>query len=254
MAKYQTIYLRYFLYNIVESEKEEIIGVEIVLGNAYEEIKKIPDHSVDLIVTDPPYLIASHSKNPKNNIGRSMKQTMDELMNCNIMDGIRYEILDEFVRVLKKINVYIFCNKKQILPYLKYFVEQKGCSFEILVWIKTNPVPCCGNGYLKDKEYCLYFRKDKHIDTRYERAHTYWITPINKADKKKYLHPTVKPQFMIEQLILNSSAPQEVVLDPFLGSGTTAAAAAKLNRQFIGYEILETHYQTAKERVKAIGS
>lgn len=91
------------------------------------------------------------------------------------------------------------------------------------------------------------------MNMTYQRAHTYWITATNKKDKLLYRHPTVKPQQIIEQLILNSSNEGEVILDPFLGSGTTAAAAVKWNRQFIGFERNAEYYNTAKRRVNDIG-
>lgn len=226
----------------------------IVLGDAYQEIQKIKDQSIDLIITDPPYDMKAHEKRQSNDkISKSIGSVMKELRRSNLTEGIDYAILEEFVRVLKKINIYIFCNKKQILPYLNFFVERHKCSFEILVWIKSNPVPNCGNMYLIDKEYCLFFRKGVRMNMTYQRAHTYWITATNKKDKLLYHHPTVKPQQIIEQLILNSSNEGEVILDPFLGSGTTAAAAVKWNRQFIGFERNAEYYNTAKRRVNDIG-
>ena len=57
----------------------------------------------------------------------------------------------------KKINVIVFCNKCQVLDYLKHFVEERKCFFEILIWVKTNPVPLANGAYLRDKEYILAF-------------------------------------------------------------------------------------------------
>ena len=76
--------------------------------------------------------------------------------------------------------------------------------------------------------------------------------PTNKADKKKYNHPTVKPLEIIENLIINSSEENQIVLDPFMGSGTTGEASIKLNRNFIGIEIDKTYFNTAKERIERI--
>ena len=100
-----------------------------------------------------------------------------------------------------------------------------------------------------DKEYCLYFRKGADLHTTYERGHTYWITPTNTKDKRKYGHPTVKPQEIIENLILNSSHEGEVVLDPFSGSGTTGAAAIKHGRNYIGIEANKQYYEISVDRL-----
>lgn len=153
------------------------------------------------------------------------------------------------MRVMKKPNIYIWCNKKQILDYLNYFVEMHKCSFEIMVWIKTNPIPGYGKNYLVDKEFCLYFRKGITLTTTYESAKTYWITPTNVADKKKYNHPTIKPLWIIENLVRNSSAVGDTVLDCFMGSGTTGVACKKSERKFIGIEMDENYFNLAKKRI-----
>ena len=121
----------------------------MILGNAYEEIKKLPDRSVDLIVTDPPYDIDNKRK-AKGEISRFFKSVIDDLEASNATGGIDVSILDDFMRVMKTPNIYIWCNRKQILTYLDYFVKQHGCKYEILVWIKTNPIPACGMIYLID--------------------------------------------------------------------------------------------------------
>ena len=129
---------------------------------------------------------------------------------------------------------------------------QQFLEFQMLVWIKTNPIPACGRNYLNDKEYCLYFRKSARLHTTYQRGHTYWITPTNKKDKMLYGHPTVKPQAIIEDLVLNSSEEGDMILDPFSGSGTTGAAAAKLNRSFIGFEKNEIYYDVSLQRINQL--
>lgn len=115
---------------------------KITLGDSYKLIKQIPDNSVDLIIIDPPYEIETEGGNTK--IGQQIRKNMlKELKDLNITEGIDYSLLDELCRVMKRINIYIWCNKKQILEYLKYFVENKKCSFEILTWIKNDAMPLC---------------------------------------------------------------------------------------------------------------
>lgn len=97
----------------------------ITLGDSYELIKQIPDNSIDLIIIDPPYEIETEGGNTE--IGKSIKKNMiKELKQLHITDGIDYSLLDELCRIMKKTNIYIWCNKKQILSYLKYFVEVKN--------------------------------------------------------------------------------------------------------------------------------
>lgn len=219
--------------------------------DCYQAIKELPDKSIDLIVTDPPYEIETEGSN--NNLGVSLKQGMiKEIKDLKIEKGINVEILDEFMRIMKKPNIYIWCNKKQIIDYLSYFVTKHQCSFEIMVWCKTNPTPLCGGNYLIDKEFCLYFRKGVKLKTTFETASTYWITSKNKKDKFEYNHPTIKPLEIIKTLIKNSTEEDGIVFDAFLGSGTTAVACKELGRKYIGFEIDENYFRIAQDRLNGI--
>lgn len=223
----------------------------IQCGDCLELIKNIPDNSIDLVVTDPPYLIETDGagmfgKKADNYGGeRYVMKNIDFMKN-----GIKEEILNELCRVLKKINIYIWCSQKQIPIFYKYFVEGKKCNWNILCWHKTNPTPMCGNKYLSDTEYLLFFReKGVKIYGEYQTKRTYYVTKRNLKDKKLYKHPTIKPLEIIENLIINSSSEGDIVLDPYIGSGTTAIASLKHNRHYIGFEINEEYCEIAKQRI-----
>ena len=179
---------------------------KIHLGNAYELIKGVETASVDLIVTDPwpPYEIEGiHGSGILKE--RNNNNTFEELADTDLDKGIDYSILNEFMRVMKIPNIYIFCNKPMIPKYYKYFVEEQGCNWEILILAKTDPIPFCGTHYLVDKEYCLFFWKTgAYINIPFDRAKTVFIKKRNVADKNDYGHPTVKPIDLIETLIKNS--------------------------------------------------
>ena len=177
---------------------------EIILGDAYKLIKDVPDKSIDLIITDPPYDIKGlHGSGIIKNRGVSFHKELGEK---GLDKGLNSVILDDFCRVMKKINIYIFCNKEQIIPYLDYFVKGKKTNWEMLIWAKEDPVPFCGTHYLIDKEYCLYFwEQGAEVHIPYERGKTVFISKKNVLDKKDYKHPTIKPLELIEMLILNSS-------------------------------------------------
>lgn len=180
----------------------------IYLGDAYKLIKEIPDKSVDLIMTDPPYQIDGLEAKTRHMTGmfkNRNKTHVHEMAETKLGDGIDLKILDEFVRVMKKINIYLWCNKEQIYDYLTYFVKEKKCNFEIIVWAKPNPAPFTNGHYLKDKEYCLFFReKGVKVGGDYHSLKTYYVKGTNTEDKDNYLHPTIKPIDIIENLIKNS--------------------------------------------------
>lgn len=231
---------------------------QIYLGDAYELIKEVPDKSIDLIVTDPPYQIDGLHKDTGILKGRKNSHNT-QLLENNLGDGIDLKILDEFVRVLKKINIYIWCNKEQLYDYMTYFVKERKCNFEIIIWAKNNPAPFLNGHYLKDKEYCLYFwEKGVKVKPTFETGKTVYVKNKNTYDKSKYIHPTIKPLEIIKNLIKNScdlekkGGEKPIVLDTFIGSGTTAVACKELGVNFIGFEINETFHQIAVDRVNGI--
>lgn len=134
---------------------------------------------------------------------------------------------------------------------LKYFVEGKKCNYNILSWHKSNPIPACGNKYLTDTEYILFFReKGVKIFGNFDTKRTYYVTPLNVKDKKKYNHPTVKPTCILQNLIVNSSLAGDIVLDCFMGSGSTGEVSVLNDRDFIGIEINKEYFQVAKQRIQ----
>lgn len=219
-------------------------------GDSYRLIKQIPDNSIDLIVTDPPYLIENTKGGSNSGLGKSLSNLGTQLASGIFTEGIKEEILKEFMRVMKNINIYIWCNHKQLPMYLDFFVTKHNCKFDILIWNKSNVPPTYCNKYLTDKEYCLYIRRGGYCNPEnYQLAKTVFYQPINIKDKRLYKHPTIKPLNIIETLIKNSSKENDVVFDPFMGSGTTGVAAKKLNRNFIGFEIDEKYFEIARNRI-----
>ena len=219
--------------------------IDLYNCDCYDFIKTVPDNSVDLVIIDPPYEFDAHGGGGA--FGSKKRAYLNVLENTGMTKGFDFKILDELVRVLKKINIYIWCSKRQISQYLNYF---KDYNLEILTWHKTNPLPACNNTYLSDTEYILFFReKGVPIYGNYETKRKFYISPINKEDKKLYSHPTIKPLNIIENLIINSSLQGGVVLDCFMGSGTTGVACKKLGRSFIGCEINEEYFKIAERRI-----
>lgn len=225
--------------------------IDLRQGDCLELMKDIPDKSIDLVVIDPPYdFMSKHYGKSYSGSGAfgSLGRTYHrELESNNIITGINEDVLQELIRVMKKVNIYIWCSKEQILKYINFF---KNYNMDLLTWHKTNPVPTCNNKYLSDTEYILFFReKSVKIYGTYATKKKYYITPTNKEDKKSYKHPTIKPVDIIENLIINSSKENDVVLDCFMGSGTTGVACKKLNRNFIGIELSEEYYNIAVRRI-----
>ena len=226
---------------------------KIHLGNCYELIKKIPDKSIDLILIDPPYDFHCGTINKTGIFKDRLVAPGKEIVNMNINNGYDISILKEFVRVLKTINIFIWCNKEQIRDYLNFFNDY-DVLFEILTWHKTNPTPLTKNTYLPDTEYCLYFREKGKVflNDGYELKSKYYVTSTNKCDKDNYLHPTIKPLEIIKKQILHTTQENDIVLDCFCGSGTTCIACKETGRKFIGIEIEPKYYKIAVNRLNGI--
>lgn len=208
---------------------------------------------VDLIVTDPPYLIRSTRAGGKSELARSIQPMNDELREGNLTEGIDEVYLKAMWDVMKTPNIYLWCNGAQIPQYIEFFVTQRKCKMDIIVWHKTNAMPLFCNKYLSDKEYCLYFRRGSYCNPlSYEKAKTVYKLPLNVKDKRLYGHPTVKPLNIIRNLVENSSKEGYLVLDPFSGSGTTAVACKELGRNFIGFEINKDYAEASLNRLASV--
>jgi site-specific DNA-methyltransferase (adenine-specific) len=221
-------------------------NVKLWNADCLQAMQFIPDKSIDLVITDPPYDIETNGAGMYNNPDKQYVQGLSK-----IKDGFDNSALKEVCRIQKRINCYFFCSQKQIIPYLDFFVREKNCNYNILSWHKTNPVPACGNKYLTDTEFILFFReKGVKIFGSYETKKTWYATPLNQTDKKRYGHPTPKPVDILTNFIANSSQIGETVLDPFMGSGSTGVACVNTGRNFIGIELDPQYFATAKQRIE----
>ncbi len=221
--------------------------------DCYKAIKDIPDKSIDLIITDPPYEMVCGGHGSGSLADR--KTAQNDMLRCSgLYDGFSNDLLGEFVRVMKKINIYIWCSKNQIYQVMNYFYGlDRQLNFDIITWHKTNPAPLANMTYLNDTEYCINFREvGCIIRGNLEQKRKYYITALNKNDKDKFEHPTIKPVSIIKNLIVNSSDENDIVLDCFLGSGTTLVAAKDLGRHYIGFEIDKKWYEIANNRLNNI--
>lgn len=255
---------------------------KIYCCDCYQKIKEIPDKSIDCIYTDIPYLynqggsgtsslgertakkrleLMGLEQNYLDNKGKSRGEALIIAKNVkkanmeitSIKDGIDYKIFDDMVRVMKKINIFIWCSKLQILDILKYFVDNKNCYFEILTWNKTNPTPTTNNSWLPDIEYCLYFReKGIVLNDGYELKSKWYISSINQSDKEKFNHPTIKPLNLVERHIKHTTQENDIVLDCFCGSGTTCVACKNTNRRYIGIELNPKWHKVAVDRLNNV--
>lgn len=210
---------------------------KVIQGDCLEVMKQIPDNSIDLVVTDIPYGEVNRNSNGLRDLDKG---------NADIFDLDLDNLVSEFVRVSKG-SMYIFCGTEQVSKLRATMVE-KGLSTRLIIWEKTNPSPMNGQHiWLSGVECCVYGKKKNA--TFNEHCKNSVLRFPNGSSK---LHPTQKPLNLFKKLIEVSSNEGDLILDPFLGSGTTAVACKQLNRNFIGIELSPDYCKIAEERIKAV--
>lgn len=224
--------------------------IDLRQGDCLEIMKDIPDKSIDLIVTDPPYKTISGGHNtPKwiSGYGNSVLYKNDgKIFEFN--DVSHKDWLKECYRVLKdNSHIYIMTNLLNLFS-LKELAEGVGFKLHnLLVWEKNTAN--ANRWYMKNCEYVLFMRKGKSKTINNPSSKTVHCFNNIVGNKK---HPTEKPVDLMKLYIYNSSNKNDTVLDPFMGSGSTGIAAKELNRNFIGIELDEKYFNIAKERINNI--
>lgn len=217
----------------------------LYLGDAIEILRSADSESVDLCVTDPPYRTISGGHPENTNRPTGILEANDgKIFEYNDID--HREWMRQVYRVLKP-NADFYCMTNLLnLFKLKEIAESVGFKLHnLLVWEKNNLTP--NRWYMKNCEFTLYFYKGKAKQIN-EPASPMVHRFENKIGNK--LHPTEKPVPLMTFYIKNSSQPNDLVLDPFMGAGSTGVAALMLGRQFFGCEIDSKYYNIAKERIE----
>jgi DNA modification methylase len=195
--------------------------LEYKIGDCLELMKDIPDKSIDLVLTDVPYNEVNRSSNGLRNLNKGVADS-------SIFD--MDELFDELIRVCKG-SFYIFCGFQQF-SYIDGLMRKHDISTRCIIWKKTNPSPMnCKHIWVSGVELCV-FGKKKKATYNYGYQNTVLEYPCGSSK----LHPTQKPVELFKELILKSTHEGDLILDPFLGSGTTLLACKQLNRNCIGFE------------------
>lgn len=231
----------------------------LINGDCYEELLKLESDSVDLILIDPPYNISRDSGFKK--IGENTNDLMKSKYNISIDFGdwdkevLNWDLLlNQFHRILKKggtlivfYDIWKSTELKEAALYQK-FKQPRVCS-----WLKNNPVPINSKiNYLSNAtEYFFTFVKGSKptFNSKYDNG--IYRFPICHG-KERLQHPTQKPLSLIKELIIKHSNENDIVLDCFSGSGTTAHASIETNRRFIAIEKDLIYFNMSKIRLDSL--
>ena len=243
----------------------------IFVGDCIEELKKLPAKSVDLVFADPPYNLQLNGDlyRPDQSKVDAVDDAWDHFSDFKSYDEFTKAWLSECQRVLKDTGTLWVIGSYHNIFRVGTILQDLG--FWILndvIWRKSNPMPNFrGKRFTNAHETLIWASKSqnqKSYTFNYEamkslnedlQMRSDWLLPIcNGGERLKdaygnKVHPTQKPLALLHRVLLASSNPGDVVLDPFFGTGTTGAAAKMLDRHFIGIERDENYAQAARERI-----
>lgn len=225
----------------------------LLKGDCFEKMEALPDHSIDLILCDPPYNLAQYSTG-------NMKFDWRAEINNDVASWDEKplnpaDLVEEFKRLLKPDgNIFIFCSYNLLGKFHEVF-DPEFDTFQFMVWHKTNPVPNIRkSSFLNSCELivCLWNKGHVWNFTKQNEMHNFIEAPICMGNEriKDPKHPTQKPLAVLEHIIRIASNEGALVFDPFMGVGSTGAAALKLGRRFLGVEIDERYYEAAVKRLQ----
>ena len=220
--------------------------IKLYQGDCLEVMDKLIEQGVkvDAIITDPPYLIQYKTNRRKNKNHEFCSQIKND-------KEFNYEYLFNKFNLILKDNcpIYIFGSWKTE-PYFRERLERHFKHKNNIIWVKNNwTAGDLKAQYGQQYELIMLYNKgrSKFKEKRYSD-----VWNFNKIVGNKQLHQNQKPVSVIERIVSNSTNENDLILDCFMGSGTTGVACKKLNRNFIGIELDEKYYNIAKERIDDI--
>ncbi len=257
----------------VPSPRVSELADRIILGDCLAELKKLPAACADLIFADPPYnlQLTQDLLRPNNTRVDGVHQDWDKFTSFSAYDAFCREWLGECRRILKPDGaIWVIGSYHNIF--------RLGCALQDLgfwllndvIWRKTNPMPNFrGRRFTNAHETLIWASRGEasRYTFNYEALKAFnddvqmrsdWLIPICsgperlKDDGGRKAHPTQKPEALLYRIVLASTAPGDIVLDPFFGTGTTGAAAKRLGRHFIGIERDADYASAAADRIAAV--
>lgn len=250
-------------------DKKKILVNEIYNKSCLDTLKRIPDNFVDLVITSPPYNMNLRIRKGEYCSRQIVKEisTKYEGFSDNIpieeYNRFHSEVLKELLRVSNLVfyNVQIVTgSKRSIFKMIGDFNEKLK---DIIIWDKKHAEPSIQSQVLNRRtELILVFENDYPISRQFRSAvfkrgtlNDIWQIGKNRNKKKTSdkSHGASFPEELVATILNNFSKPNDIIYDPFLGTGTTAVVAKKLNRRYIGSELLKDYWKISKKRLSEIG-
>lgn len=242
-----------------DKEKKRRISMELICGDCLEEMKKIPDNTIDLIITSPPYnkvgIRNGNKTNGKrwNNCGGNINYlSYDDNMKEEDYEKWQIEVLNECYRILKPTGSMFYNHKNRRYNGKCFFPEwcfkSKLTFYQMITWNRKNNVDANINYLNPTTELIFWFVKDK---PKVFKSNAFYKSEVWEITPKPFKgHPAPFPIEIPENCICLTTVENDMVLDPFMGSGTSGIASKRLNRNFIGIEIDKNYFDMSKKRIE----
>ena len=244
----------------------------IYQGNSLELLKLIPDNSVDLIFADPPYnlQLGGELLRPNQTKVDAVNDAWDKFASKEDYDKFTTLWMKECYRILKTTGSFWVIGTYHNIFRVGTILQNTGFwLLNDVIWVKPNPMPNFkgtrfNNAHetliwaakSKSSSYTFHYHSLKVMNDDLQMRSDWWIPICQGAERIKVngqkAHSTQKPEELLSRIILSTSNPGDIVLDPFSGSGTTAAVAKRFGRKYIAFEREEFYVQLAKNRLNKI--
>ena len=252
----------------------EIERNQIIQGDCVEVMDSMPAESVDLIFADPPYNLQLRNELHRPNMTKvdAVTDKWDHFDSFNAYDEFTQSWLSACQHILKPSgSIWVIGSYHNIFRVGRIMQDLGYWILNDVLWIKTNPMPnfrgvrftnahetliwaSTGEG----RRYTFNHQAMKGFNDDKQMRSDWWLLPLATGHERirdkdgKKAHSTQKPESLLYRVILSSSNPGDLVLDPFMGSGTTGAVAARLQRDWIGIEQEANYIKLAQERIDSI--
>ena len=243
---------------------------KIIKGDSLKELKKIPDETFDLIFADPPYNLQLQNSliRPDRSKVDAVNDKWDQFESFKTYDEFTNKWLSECKRILKKNGtIWVIGSYHNIFRVGKIIQDLGFWILNDVIWNKNNPMPNFrGTRFTNAHETLIWASKNKKSKYTFNyqsmkcfnddlQMRSTWNLPIcNGKERLKNngikVHSTQKPEALLHRIILASSNKDDFILDPFLGSGTTAVVSKKLGRNYYGIEKEKKYFEAAAKRIR----
>jgi modification methylase len=246
----------------------------ILQGDCLEELKKLPDRSVDLVFADPPYnlQLGGDLLRPDNSKVDAVDDDWDRFESFETYDTFTKAWMKECKRVLKDDGaLWVIGSYHNIFRVGSVLQDLGFWILNDIVWRKSNPMPNFkGTRFTNAHETLIWAAKSRggrRYTFNYDamkmandelQMRSDWTLPLCTGEERlkdetgTKAHPTQKPEALLHRVIMASTKPGDIILDPFFGTGTTGAVARRLGRKFIGIEREENYAKIAKDRIAKV--